>query len=181
MLPEDTLGPIDPQIRDDPAHAILRAFGSLKKDLVQKGAQELTAYVPLLQKYSLRLLEQCRSAEKLFKKLAYEWLLNYPKQEPDKNRIQDTVDFSSDWDLHKNHIRRIGSDRSKEFSIPIRVVHGKLGESVRNLFYQYTLFFDRTNLYKIYENAHGTNWGCRIRMVGIVSQDPNLEAVSQRR
>ena len=56
-LPEGTLGPIDPQLNGIPARAILRAFETLEERLAKEGPKALTAYVPLLQKYDLHLLE----------------------------------------------------------------------------------------------------------------------------
>ena len=49
MLPEGTLGPIDPQLNGVPARAILRGFERLEKRLAEEGAKALTVYVPLLQ------------------------------------------------------------------------------------------------------------------------------------
>ena len=46
MLPEGTLGPIDPQINGVPTRAILRGFERLEARLAKEGPKALTAYVP---------------------------------------------------------------------------------------------------------------------------------------
>ena len=69
MLPEGTLGPIDPQLNGVPVRAIIRGFERLEERLAQEGPKALTAYVPLLQKYDLHLLEQCRSAQELSRRI----------------------------------------------------------------------------------------------------------------
>ena len=46
MLPEGTLGPIDPQLNGVPARAILRGFERLEERLANEGPKALTAYVP---------------------------------------------------------------------------------------------------------------------------------------
>ena len=70
MLPEGTLGPIDPQVNGVPARAILRAFDNLERRLAEEGPKALPAYLPLLQKYDLHLLELCRNAQQLSEELA---------------------------------------------------------------------------------------------------------------
>ena len=179
MLPEGTLGPIDPQIGGVPARAILRAFESLKKKLAQEGAQALTAYVPLLQKYSLHLLEQCHSAEQLSKELAGEWLSSYAMQQLDEEARKAAVCFFSNWDLHKSHSRSIGPAKAKEYNIPVKIIEGPLAKLVRNLFHQYTFFFDKSNFYKVYESAYGTNWGRQFSVVNLVPQLPQSGNGSQ--
>jgi len=57
-----TLGPIDPQINGVPARAILRAFENLEGRLKVEGPRALTAYMPLISKYDLHMLEICTKA-----------------------------------------------------------------------------------------------------------------------
>jgi hypothetical protein len=65
-----TLGPIEPQINGIPARAILRAFETIQKRLHDEGPKGLTAYMPLLSKYDLHILEICKSAQELSEELA---------------------------------------------------------------------------------------------------------------
>ena len=65
MGPLGTLGPIDPQINGVPARAILRAFENLEARLKNEGPRALTAYMPLISKYDLHILEICKSAQEL--------------------------------------------------------------------------------------------------------------------
>ena len=160
MLPEGTLGPIDPQIDGVPARAILRAFDNLEKRLVEEGAQSLPAYYPLLRKYDLHLLEQCRNAQQLSEELARKWLTNYAaKPQTDNVDIEAIVRFFADWDLHKSHGRSINHTICKSNGIPAELLSGDLEALIRSLHHQYTYFFSMMPFYKVFENAHGIAWG----------------------
>ena len=119
-LPEGTLGPIDPQLNGIPARAILRAFETLEERLAKEGPKALTAYVPLLQKYDLHLLEQCRSAQQLSEELARSWLSEYAMRDSDKEQIDYIVDFFGNWDLHKSHGRSIDTAACLEVGLPAK-------------------------------------------------------------
>ncbi len=159
MLPEGTLGPIDPQLGGVPARAILRGFERLEERLAREGAKALTAYVPLLQKYDLHLLEQCRSANELSKELAQVWLTRYAMRESSSEEINEAVEFFSNWDLHKSHGRSIDAAAARRIGIPVTVLDGRLADLIRSLYHQYTLFFDKTLFCKVFENSRGVAWG----------------------
>lgn len=173
MLPEGTLGPIDPQLNGIPVRAILRSFETLEKQLADEGPKALTAYLPLLQKYDLHLLEQCRNAQQLSGELARSWLSKYAMKKSKKSDIASAVDFFGDWDLHKSHSRSINSTAAQQVGIPVMVLKGDLASLVRSLFHQYTLFLDKSPFYKVFENAAGINWGKQAqKLVNIPIQNP---------
>ena len=159
MLPEGTLGPIDPQVNGIPARAILRSFETLEERLANEGAKALTAYVPLLQKYDLHLLEQCRSAQQLSEELARTWLSEYSMTKHDKTDIDSVIDYFGNWDLHKSHGRSIDATACQKIGVPAMILKGDAADLVRSLFHQYALFFDKTPFYKVFENAAGIAWG----------------------
>ena len=159
MLPEGTLGPIDPQVDGVPARAILRAFDNLERRLAEEGPKALPAYLPLLQKYDLHLLELCRNAQQLSEELARTWLTEYAMKSSDRSHVEETVEFFANWDLHKSHGRSIGPAVSKENRVPVECITDPLAALVRSLYHQYTFFFVKTPFYKVFENAHGVAWG----------------------
>lgn len=162
MDAQATLGPIDPQMDGVPARAILRAFERLEARLKEEGPAALTAYMPLLAKYDLHLLELCRSAQELSEELARTWLATYMLRCPETDgRIQKAVAFLSDYDLHKSHGRSIGREKAAELGLRVRRLEDYAGlvPLVRSLYSQYELWFDKTSFYKMFENAHGINWG----------------------
>ena len=159
MLPEGTLGPIDPQLNGVPARAILRGFERLEERLAEEGAKALTAYVPLLQKYDLHLLEQCRSANELSKELAHAWLKQYAMREAVSDAIDEAAEFFCNWDLHKSHGRSIDAEAARAIGIPATVLSDRLADLIRSLYHQYTLFFEKTPFCKVFENSEGIAWG----------------------
>lgn len=165
-----TLGPIDPQINGIPARAIRRGFEKAEERLREEGPQGLTAYMPLLEKYELYLLEMCESAEELSKELARDCLSTYMLKIPkDDERVTSIVDFFSDYDIHKSHGRSI--DRAKARELGLKVVNledlGELTSPIRSLYNQYEYLFDRSPFYKLFENTHGVSWGRQLTNVNI--------------
>jgi len=159
---QGTLGPIDPQINGVPARAIIRAFEQVEERLKKEGPQALTAYMPLLAKYDLHLLEICKSAQEMSKELAKEWLSTYMlrcgEEEP---HLAEVVEFFSSYDTHKSHGRSIDRERARELGLPVvypESIEG-LGDLIRSLHNQFEFFFDQTAFYKLFENAHGITWG----------------------
>ncbi len=157
-----TLGPIDPQINGIPARAIKRAFEKVEERLKVEGPKALTAYMPLINKYDLHTLEICTSAEDLSEELAKNWLSEYMlKCDPTDQRVTDIVDHFKNYDLHKSHARSIDRRISQTLGIEVEDIEKTEGllDLTRSLNNQYDIWYDKTPFYKMYENAHGINWG----------------------
>lgn len=77
------LGPTDPQvaIRGSggvtfvPVKAVLNGFEKAKSIIEKEGTDTLPAYLPMINKYDLHLLEICETALKLADDLVNEWLI----------------------------------------------------------------------------------------------------------
>jgi len=138
-----TLGPIDPQINGVPAHSILKAFEKLEERLKNEGPD-------------------------LSKELAINWLSNYMlKCSKDDERINKIVNFFTDTELHKSHGRSIDRETANAKDLNVKKVEEIEGfaDLVRGLYNQYEMWFDKTNFYKMYENARGINWGRQAKSV----------------
>lgn len=158
-----TLGPIDPQINGVPARAILRAFENLEARLKTEGPRALTAYMPLISKYDLHVLEICKSAQELSEELARTWLSTYMlKCAADDQAVTKIIDFFKSYDVHKSHGRSIDRERAREQGLA-KVVNAEstdgLADLLQSLVNQYDLWFDKTTFFKMFEDARGTNWG----------------------
>ena len=164
MGPLATLGPIDPQLGGIPARAILRSFERLEQRLKEEGPHAITAYMPLLQKYDLHILEICRSVEELSQELARTWLSRYMfKCQEDNDDVVKIVNFFASYDTHKSHSR--GIDRQSSRQIGLKVVNVEdidgLGDLVRSLRSQYDFWFDRfsVNAYHSQKRASLATFG----------------------
>jgi len=162
MGPLATLGPIDPQLNGIPVRAILRSFERLEQRLKEEGPQAITAYMPLLQKYDLHILEICRSAEELSTELARAWVSEYMLKCPkDDEKVTQVVNFFSSYDTHKSHARGINRQVAREKGLHVTSVEkiDGLADLLRSLRSQYDIWFDKLPFYKLFEDSRGTNWG----------------------
>jgi hypothetical protein len=165
-----TLGPIDPQINGIPARAILRAFETVEKRLKEEGPKALTAYMPLISKYDLHILEICKSAQELSRELAQKWLSSYMlKCDESDPSVTNCIDFFSDYDEHKSHGRSIDRAKAAELGLKVKNIEelGDLAQLVRSVYNQYEMWFDKTTFIKVFENAHGINWGRQARTIDL--------------
>jgi hypothetical protein len=165
-----TLGPIDPQINGVPARAIVRAFEAIEKRLIEEGPRALTAYMPLISKYDLHILEICKIAQELSKELARNWLSVFMlKCTEDDPLVIQAVDFFSNYDVHKSHGRSIDGEKAREMGLKVFNVEemGELADLVRGLYNQYEIWFDKTSFYKMFEDARGINWGRQSQAVTV--------------
>lgn len=180
MGSNSTLGPIDPQIGGIPARAILRGFQEVEERLRDEGPSALTAYMPLLQKYDLPILEICKTAQKLAEELAQEFLHEYMLSDADIATITKCVGAFSNYDEQKSHARGIHRKKARQYGLKIIDIEDTpgLSELVRSLYNQYDLWFDKTPFYKMFENAFGINWGRQARVLRIVQQELQQEPPS---
>jgi FMN phosphatase YigB (HAD superfamily) len=173
-----TLGPIDPQVNGIPARAILRGFEKAEERLKEVGPSGLTAYMPLLEKYDLHLLEMCESAEELSRELARDCLSNYMLKIPkDDQEITNIIDHFSDFDLHKSHGRSIDRTKARELGLKVTNLEDVDGITalVRSLYNQFEYLFDRSPFYKLFENTRGVSWGRQHANVNIQIPIPQPE------
>jgi hypothetical protein len=167
---QGTLGPIDPQIGGIPAHSILESFEEVQKRLKDEGPASLTAYMPLIAKYDLHLLNLCRKAQQLSTELAEQYLKQYMKK--DDTSIKAIADFFMDHETHKSHGRSIDRELAREKGLNIVFAESiqteeteltRFDDLLLSLFNQYQFFFGFSPFYKLYENIRGINWGKNIQ------------------
>jgi hypothetical protein len=135
---------------------------ALEERLKEQGPRSLTAYIPMLQKMDLHILEICKSAQDLSRELATRYLSSYMLRAPENDpRVSAIVKHFSNYDLHKSHGRSKDREKCRELGLFITNLEDTpaLRDLVRSLTNQYELFFDKSSFYKLYENCHGINWG----------------------
>lgn len=170
LHPSATLGPIDPQINGIPARSIKRGFEKIKEKIAKEGPETLPAYIPLIEKYSLDLLELCEDAEKLSKELVSTWLKKYMFQ-GEKNvvrKISKAVKYFSDYDKHLMHSRPLPLEKLAEFGLKINLADDMLRDLLWEAYILLNGFFNVSPFVKLYENAHGISWGkqCQQLLLG---------------
>lgn len=162
-----TLGPIDPQINGIPVRSIKRGFEKIKEKIAKEGPETLPAYIPLIEKYSIDLLELCEDAEKLSKELVSAWLKKYMfKGEKNVGRkITKAVKYLTDYDKHLMHSRPLPLEKLTEFGLRIELADDTLHDLLWEAYIMIKGFFSVTPFVKLYENAHGVSWGKQLQQI----------------
>jgi hypothetical protein len=116
------LGPIDPQLQAGswtaPARGILEQFERAKQEC-KADAAALAAWAPILQQYGPALLEQCRMAEDLAKRLVTEWLTAYMFA-GDSQKAEEVAEFFASYERHQSHSMGIPRDMAREQGVVIK-------------------------------------------------------------
>lgn len=172
LHPSATLGPIDPQLNGTPARSIKRGFEKVKEIIKQEGPEALPAYIPLIEKYSLDLLELCEDSEKLSKDLVSDWIKTFMLKgvEVYPNQIADAVDFFSDYDKHLLHSRPLIISKLSEFKLNIEQANNDLSQLLWEAYIHLNGFFGLTPFVKLYESRHGVSWGKQFQQIIIPQQ-----------
>lgn len=180
------LGPTDPQIAMPlqngigivfvPAKAIINGFNKAREIIETKGSDILPAYLPLLNKYDLHILEICEDAIKLSEELVKEWIAKY-MFEGKKEKEELAKEISGHFlehDDHKSHARPITISKAKEWKLDVEDMreNKNLRDKVWKLYCAIELFFDRSAAVKLYENAYGTSLMKNFPQPQVIPQSP---------
>jgi hypothetical protein len=162
-----TLGPIDPQIDGIPARSIKRGFEKVKKKIKEEGAESLPAYIPLIEKYTIHLLEICEDSEKLSKELVSKWLTDYmfAGKRGVTRKINKAVKYFSDYDKHMLHSRPIFIEKINHLGLNIVTVDEELEALIWEAYILLNGFFNVTPFVKLYESNDGISWGKQFQQV----------------
>jgi hypothetical protein len=172
LHPSATLGPIDPQINGTPARSIKRGFEKVKEIIKHEGPEALPAYIPLIEKYSLDLLELCEDSEKLSKDLVSEWIRIFMLKETEvyENQIDEAVDFFSDYEKHLLHSRPLIISKLNKFKLNIEQADNDLSQLLWESYIHLNGFFGLSAFVKLYESRHGVSWGKQFQQLLIPQQ-----------
>jgi hypothetical protein len=180
LHPSATLGPIDPQINGTPARSIKRGFEKVREIIKAEGPEALPAYIPLIEKYSLDLLEICEDSEKLSRELVSNWITDFMLKGKERfdGQIQKSVEYFSDYDTHLLHSRPLVISKLKQFDLHIYQADRALSELIWEAYVHINGFFGLTNFVKLYENRYGVSWGTQFQQM-IVQQQPQGQIPKQ--
>lgn len=173
-----TLGPIDPQLDGIPARSIKRGFEKVREIIKKEGAEALPPYIPLIEKYSIHLLEICDDSEKLAKDLVSVWLNEYmfegKKDRQTKSNVRKAVKYFSDYDRHLLHARPITFEKIKEFGLKVEYAPENLEKAIWEAYILINGFFNITPFVKLFENSEGVSWGRQVQQVIIPQPNQNI-------
>lgn len=167
LHPSAILGPIDPQINGVPARSIKHGFEKAKERIAKEGPEALPAYIPLIEKYSLELLELCEDSEKLSKELVSTWLKKYmfKGEKNANNKIKKAVTYFSDYDTHLMHSRPLPMDKLTAFGLKIELADETLQDLLWESYILLNGLFNVSPFVKLYESTHGVSWGKQFQQI----------------
>jgi len=173
LHPNATLGPIDPQINGVPARLLKNGFKNIKEKIMVEGPESLPAYIPLIQKFSIELLEFCDDTEKLAKILVCEWLSKYMFQNDpaEVKKINDAVDFFSNYNTHLTHSRPLNFKAVDSLGLKITEASPDLATLLWEAYVNIAGFFEGSMFVKLYEDNTRITWGRQFKTEGS-SQNP---------
>lgn len=157
------LGPIDPQIQINgnfvPAQTLIDGFEEAKNVIAEAGTDILPAYLPLLNKYDLHILQICENAKKLSEELVKDWLSKYMFK-GDAKSVEKAEDIAKNLADHKkylSHGRPIGINEAKKIGIKVDDLRDNipLRDKVWELYCVLEILLDRSPIIKLYENSNG--------------------------
>jgi hypothetical protein len=157
------LGPIDPQIQINgnfvPAQTLIDGFEEAKNAIAEAGTDILPAYLPLLNKYDLHILQICENAKKLSEELVRDWLSKYMFKDDEKS-VEKSEAIAKNLADHKkylSHGRPIGINEAKNIGIKVSDLRDDmiLRSKVWELYCVLEILLDRSLIIKLYENSNG--------------------------
>lgn len=164
-----TLGPIDPQIVIPipngqiriPAHSYVQGF-ERAKEAIEQQPEIAPAYLPLLNKYEMYLLEVCNNALTLSRSLAEDWLRVYMlKDNPNADELASQIaEELSDHTKFLSHQRPIGIKKAIALGLNVTdlATLPKLRNLVWDLYCTIELHFDKSSAVKLFENSRGVSY-----------------------
>ena len=176
-----TLGPIDPQLDGIPVRSITRGFEKAKKQIQKEGPESLPAYVPLIEKYSIHLLEMCEESEKLSRELVSNWLTKYMFKN-DKRRkptIKKAVKYFSSYDKHRLHSRPLFLEKIQDLNLSISIADKQLELLIWEVYILLGGFFNISPFVKLYESNNGVSWGRQFQQIRVNPQEVQAISPSQ--
>ena len=172
--PSATLGPIDPQINGIPARSVKRGFENIKEKITKEGPESLPAYIPLIEKYSIELLELCDDSEKLAKNLVTSWLEKYmfKGSKGEFKKVKAIVNYLSDHDTHLIHSRPLSIEHLVKLGLRVEPADPELKLLMWEANILLNGFFSIGPFVKLYENARGISWGKQFQQVVVPVRPP---------
>lgn len=153
------LGPIDPAIGMYRTDAVVEEFNTAKTDIAQDPNLSLL-WQPILSKYPITLLGECKKATELAKIVSEKWLTdNMLVQAPDARlRLNRILSLFASHQNTKAHDRHISASECLKIGLEVRMIEEDpdLQDAVLSVHHAATLFMKQNNLVSMVTNPRCT-------------------------
>lgn len=153
------LGPIDPAIGMYRTDAVVEEFNTAKTDIAQDSNLSLL-WQPILSKYPITLLGECKKATELAKIVSEKWLTdNMLAQAPNARlRLNRILSLFASHQNTKAHDRHISASECLKIGLEVRMIEEDpdLQDAVLSVHHAATLFMKQNNLVSMVTNPRCT-------------------------
>ncbi|MDR1315838.1 MAG: hypothetical protein LBK13_03095 [Spirochaetales bacterium] len=173
---QSSLGPIDPQYRGLPAHAIIEEFKRAVSD-VQKDPRLIPVWQPIIAKYTPALLGECEKAIRWSNDMVKDWLLrNMLASDPNATTTIQTILLElGDHSVNLAHNRHLSAEKCKSIGLIVKELESdqKLQDAVLSVHHIYFHTLNATPCFKIIENHNGIAFIQQVQSV-MIPQNMNM-------
>lgn len=158
MGKHSSLGPIDPQFGNIPAHGIIEEFKRAHQE-IKADPSKIPVWQPIIAKYAPTLIGECEKAIKWSIDMTREWLLRgMLAGKPDAKEKADTIlNELVDHSLTLSHARHLSAIKCKSLGLEVGMLEDdqKLQEAVLSVHHALIHTLSSTHAFKIIENHRG--------------------------
>ncbi len=158
MGKQSSLGPIDPQFGNLPAHGVIEEFNRAKRE-VKQDPSTIPIWQPIIAKYNPTLIGECEKAIEWSNEMAKEWLVRGMLSDDDnaEDKADQIVKDLSDHALMKSHARHLSAEKCRDIGLKIRMLEDsqQLQDAVLSLHHACVHTLASTPAFKIIENHKG--------------------------
>ena len=158
MGAHSSIGPIDPQYGNIPAHGLIEEFEKAAAE-VKKDKSRMLVWAPILQKINPTTLSECIKASQWAKDMVQEWLATgMLKQDTHRKSVgRRIVKALTDAAENKSHSRHIGYDRALALGLNVKRLEAEpeLQDAILSIHHSCVATLETTAAVKIIENHRG--------------------------
>jgi hypothetical protein len=158
MGKQSSLGPIDPQFGNVPAHGVLEEFAKAYNEIIND-PRTIPVWQAVIAKYPPAFIGECKKAVDWSNSLAEAWLLrNMLSSDPNAAGVVKTILRElSDHSVNLAHNRHLSAAKCQEIGLKIFDLESdqKLQDKVLSVHHIYFHTLSSTPAFKIIENQNG--------------------------
>ncbi|MFC1486052.1 S49 family peptidase [Candidatus Latescibacterota bacterium] len=158
MGDHSSLGPIDPQYGNIPAHGVIEEFKRAYQE-VKNDPAKIPVWQPIIAKYSPTLIGECEKAIKWSNDMTREWLLKgmLNGKEDAEQKVEEILKELGEHSLTLSHSRHLSARKCQSMGLEVIKLEddSDLQEAVLSVHHALILTLSSTGAFKIIENHRG--------------------------
>jgi hypothetical protein len=158
MGKQSSLGPIDPQFGNIPAHGVVEEFRRAHAE-IRADPSKAAVWQPIIAKYNPTLIGECEKAIDWSHDMVKEWLLtNMLSEQDDAGAAADHIlNELGNHALNKSHSRHISAQKCIDMGLNVSFMEDdkKLQDTILSLHHICVHTLSATDAFKIIENHRG--------------------------